>query len=381
MNWKRQLELIPDGTNTRSKVGRFPKNTPITINQGQGAYVYGDDGKKYLDFQMGLGAILLGYSAREEVLQAVDKQFRRGSVYGLPSLLEGELAEQLIECYPHHDMVRFGRNGVDATTAAVRLARAITGKDKILFSGYHGCADWYEIYGDNSRGIPNFNGKLIRSFQFNDINQLRSLLESGHNEVGVVIIEQPPEPPNDTFYKDLAMLCRIHGAIWIQDEIVTGFRYGIGGAQERYGFKADLTCVGKALSNGLPISALLGSKEHMMEFTKGVSWSSTFGGELTAISGALACIKIYSQENLTYYTENLTNRLKAGLREAGLDCIGEGGRLILKFNNYSSKMAYLSYMHSKNIFIMDVPIFLCMSHTAANIERTIDISREYFESI
>ena len=118
MNWKRQLELIPGGSQTRSKVGRFPENTPTTIKKGLGQYVWGDDGRKMLDYLMGLGAILLGYSAREEVIQAVNKQLRRGSVYGLPSLMEGELAEQLIECYPHHDMVRFGKNGVDATTAA-----------------------------------------------------------------------------------------------------------------------------------------------------------------------------------------------------------------------------------------------------------------------
>ena len=380
MDWKRQLELLPGGTNTRSKVGRFPDNTPTTIHKGHGAYVWGDNGMKMLDYVMGLGAILLGYSAREEVIQAMTNQYRQGAVYGLPSLLEGELAEQLLEYYPHHDMVRFGKNGVDSTTAAVRLARAVTGKDKILFSGYHGCADWYETWGDNSRGIPDFNNKLIRSFQFNDINQLRSLLETGHNEVGVVIIEQPPEAPSETFYKDLALLCRLHGAIWIQDEIVTGFRYGMGGAQSRYGFKADLTCIGKAMTNGLPISALLGSKEHMMEFTRGVSWSSTFGGELTSIAAAKACIKIYS-EGITYFTEDLTNTLKRGLIGVGLDCVGEGGRLILKFDTDKAKMRYLKYMHSKNIFIMDVPIFLCMSHTLEQIHKTIEVSGEYFESI
>ena len=118
------------------------------------------------------------------------------------------------------------------------------------------------------------------------------MLAAEHNEVGVVIIEQPPESHNETFYKDLALLCRLHRAIWIQDEIVTGFRYGMGGAQSRYGFKADLTCVGKAMANGLPISALLGAREHMMEYTKGVSWSSTFVGGLTSIAAAKACLKL-----------------------------------------------------------------------------------------
>ena len=377
MDWKRQLELISGGSQTRSKVGRFTDISPVTIQKGYGAYIWGDDGKRYLDYTMALGAILLGYGTHEEVIQAVTKQLRRGAVYGLPSLLEGELAEQLLEYYPHYDMVRFGKNGVDSTMAAIRLARAVTGRNHFISSGYHGCADIFEITGDNKRGIPGWNGNTIHKFEFNDITALSKLLDSG--TFAALIIEQPPEAPSQTFYKDLRMLCNLHGVIWIQDEIVTGFRYAMGGAQEKYGFEPDLTCLGKCMANGLPISALLGKKELMREFTKGVSWSSTFGGELTSISAALACIKLYSEGSLSYYTKNLTDTLKRGLRALKLDCIGDGGRLVINFKKEKDRMSYLEYMHSHNIFIMDVPIFLSMSHTAENIQKTIEISGEAVE--
>jgi len=382
MDWKRQQEIISGGSQTRSKVGRFTDISPTTIAKGQGAYVYGDDGRKYLDYLCGLGAILLGYNTRQEVNQAVNKQLERGSVFGLPSLLEGELAEQLLEYYPYYDMVRFGRNGVDATTAAVRLARAITGKDKIFHSGYHGCADWYECDSSNNQGIPSFNLDLLYHFNFNNLDYLNSTLESG--EFACVIIEQPPEEPSENFYKDLAMLCRLHKVIWIQDEIVTGFRYGVAGAQGRYGFEPDLTCIGKCMANGLPISALLGKKEHMKLFNEGVSWSSTFGGELTAIAAAKECVKIYATEDLQYYTNELTERLKREIRVVLSDYAtveGVGGRLVLNFKKESDRMHYLKYMHSHNIFIMDVPIFISMAHTQENIDRTIELSGEAIESI
>ena len=190
MDWQRQEFLIPGG-NTRSKQGRFTDISPTTTRKGQGAYIYCDDGRKYLDFVCGLGAILLGYGTREEVLQAVNQQLRRGAVYGLPSLLEGELAEQLLEYYPYYDMVRFGKNGVDSTTAAVRLARAITGKNKIAHYGYHGCADWYECKSDNRRGIPPLNHENLHEFKFNDIKSLETILTK-YPDIGTVIIEQPP---------------------------------------------------------------------------------------------------------------------------------------------------------------------------------------------
>ena len=384
MDWKRQQELIPGGSQTRSKVGRFADNSPTTANRGLGAHIWGDDGRKYLDYDMMLGAVLLGYNTSGPVKDAVLKQLERGSGFGLPSLLEGELAELLLSFYPQHDMARFGKNGADATTAAIRLARAVTGKMGIAYSGYHGCADWYEANGDNYKGIPDFNKELAHSFEFNNLSSLERLLNNTEiDRIGAVIIEQPPERPKEGFYSGLRKLCREHGVIWIQDEIVTGFRYAMGGAQEKYGFEADLTCVGKAMSNGLAISALMGKKEHMMLFTKGVSWSSTFGGELTSIAGSIACIKEYSIGNLPYYTQELTNRLRDALRPIVLDYAvvnGEGGRLIMTFNEERDRLRYMHYMHSRNIFINCRPIFICMAHTEKHIERTIEISGDAIES-
>lgn len=372
MDWETQLKLIPGGTQTRSKVGRFVETSPVTVKKGQGAYIWGDNGRKYLDYVMGLGAILLGYGTSVEVEKAVTKQLREGTVFGLPSLREGELAELLLEYYPMFDMVKFGKNGVDATSAAVRLARAVTRKDGVAHSGYHGCADWYEGSHDNNRGIPEFNKYNLHEFEFNNIQSLREILEEG--EVGTVILEQPPQKPTEVFYKQLRRLCDEYNATWIQDEIVTGFRYAMGGATEKYGLEPDLVCIGKAMANGLPISALLGGKGLMIEFTKGVSWSQTFGGELTSISASIECIKQYSIGNLTYYTEELTNRLSRGLslllKDLG-SIEGEGGRLVMKFDKPDHRERYLTHMHSKNIFIMDVPIFISMAHTEKNIQDTI----------
>jgi len=271
-------------------------------------------------------------------------------------------------------MVRFGKNGADSTTAAVRLARAVSGKPGIAHYGYHGCADWYEGSFDNSKGIPSFNKEYLHTFEFNDIQSLREIVSK--YVVGAVIIEQPPERPTETFYKQLRRLCDEWNIIWIQDEIVTGFRYGMGGAQERYNFEPDLTCIGKCMANGLPISALLGGRGLMEEFQNGVSWSSTFGGDLVSISAALEVIKQYSIGNLTYYTEELTNRLKRGLRaidskETVFSIRGEGGRLGMYFKHDSDKNRYMEHMHKKNIFIAPEPIFISMAHTSNHIDDTI----------
>ncbi len=287
----RAERVIPLGTQTfsKSKV-QFPEGrAPMFLSRGKGGRVWDVDGNEYVDLVCGLLPVVLGY-CDPDVDRAVGEQLGRGMIFSLATELEIEVAERLIELIPCAEMVRFGKNGSDATSGAVRLARAATGRDRIAAGGYHGWHDWYIGATTRNRGVPDAVGRLTHRFPYGDIGALYETLRRHPGEFAAVIMEPvgSAEPAVD-YVEEAAELTRAEGALFILDEIITGFRFALGGAQELFGVTPDLACFGKSMANGMPISALVGKAEYMRLLDE-LFFSFTFGGEALSLAAARAVI-------------------------------------------------------------------------------------------
>ena len=288
----RAEQSIPLGSQTFSKSRLcFPYGAaPLFIERGQGARVWDVDGNSYLDFASGLLAISLGY-CDPDVNQAVLAQLNLGSIFSLPHRLETEVAEQLIELIPCAEMVRFGKNGTDATSACIRLSRAVTGRERVAVCGYHGWQDWYIGSTTRHLGVPECVRELTHRFDYNDLASLRAQLEAHPGEFAAVILEPMNVAwPTPEFLPGLRQLCDQHGALLIFDETITGFRFHLGGAQTLFGVTPDLAAFGKGMANGFPISAVVGRRDHMQRM-EDIFFSGTFGGDAIALAAANAVIK------------------------------------------------------------------------------------------
>jgi len=315
-HFEKTKTLIPNCSQTFSKsylqfsVGAVP----LFVKEGKGCYLTDLDENTYIDYTMGLGACILGY-AFEPVIERVEKELRRGTVFTLPSYLETELAELLRETIPCCEMARFGKNGSDVTSAGVRLARAYTGRKYIACCGYHGWQDWYIGTTTRDRGIPEEVKSLTLSFEYNNIQSLERLFEEYKNQIACVIIEPVGvEEPREDFLQKVRELTQKHGALLIFDEVVSGFRFSLGGAQEYFGVVPDLACFGKAMGNGMPISAIVGRSE-IMELFEEVFFSFTFGGETASIVSAIATIQYLRDKKVIPYLWEQGKRLKQSIQK------------------------------------------------------------------
>src|SRR2546425_4893353 len=292
MAWLRRAEaLIPGASQTFSKgPNQFVRGaSPLFLERGEGARVWDVDGNEYLDFTMALCAVSLGY-ADPDVNAAVARQLERGVLFTLAHPLEAEVAEQLCRLIPCAEMVRFGKNGSDVTSGAVRLARAFTGRDVIAACGYHGWQDWYVGTTTRSLGVPKSVRALTRTFTYNRIETLEQLFDEHPGQVAAVIMEPVGiEAPRPQFLESVRELCTRHGTLLIFDEIVTGFRLAPGGAQEHFAVLPDLACFGKGMSNGFPLSALVGRRQ-IMALLEEVFFSFTAGGGAGALAARLSPI-------------------------------------------------------------------------------------------
>jgi glutamate-1-semialdehyde aminotransferase len=312
--------------------------SPSFLERGEGAWVWDVDGNRYLDWLMALGPIILGYGD-EHVNRAVIDQLGRGTVFSQMHELEVTVAERLVELIPCADMVRFGKTGSDATTAAVRVARAYTGRDLVLCSSYHGWHDWYIGTTTRSLGVPEGVAALSRAFAFGDIDALAELLDVHRGKVAAVIMEPigASEPPSG-YLAAVRALTAEHETLLVFDEIVTGFRLRIGGAQELYGVVPDLAAFGKAMANGLPLSAIVGRRD-VMEVFDDIFYSGTFGGETLALAACNAVLDRMTTEPVIEHLWDVGGRLMDGLRalvtKHGLDehviVVGVGPRFFLQF--------------------------------------------------
>jgi len=290
----RAEKSIPLGSQTFSKSRiQYPVGvSPLFINKAHGTYVWDIDGNKYIDLVNSLAAITIGYK-NKKIDNSVRKQMKKGSIFSLPGILEAEVAELIIETVPSAEMVRFAKNGSDATTAAIRLSRAYTGKEEIAFCGYHSWQDWYIGSTSMNKGVPKDVAKLSHRFEYNDIESLRKVFDSRPNKIAAVILEpMTSEYPKNNFLSEVKDLAKKNNSILIFDETITGYRYSIGGAQLEFNVTPDLTTLGKGIANGYPLSAIVGKREIMKEI-ENIFFSGTFGGELLSLAAAKTVIQMH----------------------------------------------------------------------------------------
>ncbi|MGZ8269002.1 MAG: aminotransferase class III-fold pyridoxal phosphate-dependent enzyme, partial [Burkholderiales bacterium] len=296
---ERAQRVIPLGSQTFSKSRIvYPANAaPLFLSHGKGSHAWDVDGNEYVDFVNGLLPVILGYDD-PDVIEAVTAQLKRGVTFSLATELEVELAELLSEIIPCAEMVRFGKNGSDATSGAIRVARAHTGRDRVAVCGYHGWQDWYIGATTRNKGVPAVVGELTHKFPYNDLDALRRTLETRPGEFAAVMMEaMNVEEPRPGYLEGVRELAHEHGALFILDEIITGFRYHLGGAQTLFNIVPDLATFGKSMGNGFPISAVVGRARYMAQMEE-IFFSSTFGGETVSIAATLATIRKMQREQV-----------------------------------------------------------------------------------
>lgn len=325
LTWLTHAEqFIPLGSQTfsKSRLSMPLGVAPLFLQKGLGASVWDLDGNKYTDFISSLLCISLGY-ADSDVNNAVIEQLTQGSILSLPHQIEAEVAEILVELIPCAEKVRFGKNGSDATSAAVRLARAYTARDRIAVCGYHGWQDWY--IGSTSRdlGVPESVKAMTHTFTYNNLDSLDLLFRQFPNEIAAVILEpMNVNYPVAGFLEEVAELTRQHGAVLIFDETVTGFRFHIGGAQAFFGVTPDLATFGKGMANGFPLSAVVG-KADIMDMMEDIFFSGTFGGDILSLTAAKICInkliKLDGPARLTTLGMRLQNGIQSLIQNFSLN--------------------------------------------------------------
>jgi glutamate-1-semialdehyde aminotransferase len=344
---------------------------PKYLEYGNGAYVYDVHGNEYIDYPCGLGAVLLGY-AHPQVNEAVTKQIFDGVIFSLPHKKETLLAEKICELIPSAEMVRFLKTGSEATSAAIRIARAHTKRQRILCCGYHGWHDWYNWTTPKHKGV--LLNQPVQQLEFGNSELWDEYIS---NDVAAVIVEPYVlEKPNG-FLKDLRKLCDVSGTLLIFDEVVTGFRTKGFSAQKMFGVTPDLTCLGKAMANGFPISAVCGRREIMVELEGDCFVSSTFGGELASIAAALATINVLETEPVIEHIWEYGQQLKENFNRLwteDVECIGYPPRTFFKFPTEAHKSLFWQECLRQGV-LFGYAQFINYSHQAAELNKTTQAMR------
>ncbi|MGK9369308.1 aminotransferase class III-fold pyridoxal phosphate-dependent enzyme [Melioribacter sp. Ez-97] len=312
--YNRALGLIPSVTQTLAKGPTQWINgaAPKYLVKGKGSHVWDADGNEYIDYLMGVGPLSLGY-AYPRVDEAIKKQLEDGITFSMMHPLEVEVAEMIRDVIPNAESVRYSKTGADVTSAAVRLARAYTGKNKILCCGYHGWHDWYVSVTARNFGIPEEVQKLTFTFDYNNIDSLKNSID---DDTAAVILEPVVfQEPKDNFLHKVAEICKEKGIVLIFDEMWTGFRMALGGAQEYFGITPDLATYSKAVANGMPIAILTGKKEIMKLAEDDIFFYTTFGGEALSLAAAKATIEEMKDKNVIPFLDKQGRKIKDGYNE------------------------------------------------------------------
>jgi len=320
----RAEQSIPLGSQTFSKSKLiFPAGrSPLFLSHGLGGQVWDVDGNAYVDYICGLLPILLGY-CDPDVDAAIIQQLARGISFSLSTELEMQLAERLLRIVPCAEKVRFGKNGSDATSAAIRLARAFTGRDRVAVCGYHGWQDWYIGSTTRHKGVPGAVRSLTSVFSYGNLDALDVVLSEHPDEFAAVMMEPATfDAPPPGYLEGVRDIAHSHGALLIFDEVIAGFRFALGGAQELFGVTPDLAAFGKGMGNGMPISAVVGRSDVMQEMEE-VFYSGTFGGEALSLAAAIATIDKLEREDvipsLWSYGQALGDQIVKRIEGNGLD--------------------------------------------------------------
>jgi glutamate-1-semialdehyde 2,1-aminomutase len=391
---RRAHELIPGGAHTYAKGDdQYPETAPPFIARGKGCHVWDLDGNEYLEYGMGLRSVALGH-AFPAVIDAVRSELANGLNFTRPSPLEVQAAEIFLDCVSSAEMVKFAKNGSDATTAAVKLARAYTGRDLVAICGdqpFFSTDDWFIGSTAMSAGIPQSIRDLTVKFRFNDTASLESLFLAHPDQIACVVLEaETATAPRPGFLAELRTLCTRFGALMVLDEMITGFRWDVGGAQRVHDVVPDLSTFGKAIANGFPLAALAGKREIMerggLRHTQERVFllSTTHGAETHSLAAGIATMRVYQDEPVIETLYRRGERLKRGVddvtRRHGvqdyLQVLGRASNLVFATRGPDR----LPSQEYRTLFMQELiaagiiaPSFVVSySHTDDDIDRTIE---------
>lgn len=408
-------EYIPGGVNSPVRALRAVGETPIFIDRAKGVTLTDIDGNHYTDFCLSWGVFIAGH-ANDSVLQAVSKAVQRGTSYGIPTLLETELAKRVSQLIPGMEQVRFVNSGTEAVMSAIRLARGYTRRNYILkFEGcYHGHADHLLVAAgsgvatqgrSNSAGVPDDFVKYTLTAPFNDKEAVKKLFAQYGSDIATVIVEPVPAnmgvvPEEDGFLHFLRAITREHGSLLLFDEVITGFRITLGGAQQYYGIEPDLTTVGKIVGGGFPAAAFGGRREIMQLLAPvgPVYQAGTLSGNPIAMTAGIATLDILSQpdtyEQLNDKAERFISRLQEALEPKGVvvNHVGNmftpyftGGNRPRNFqevrqSNLDEFARFWRYMFNNGVYLSPSQFevdFISIQHTEEELDKVIELAREY----
>jgi len=415
--FERARKTIPGGVNSPVRAGKSVEMNPLFIAEASGAVIRDVDGNEYIDYVGSWGPMILGH-AHPEVVAAVKERIGRGTSYGAPTELEVIMAEAIVEMVPSIDMVRMVNSGTEATMSAVRLARGITGKKMIVkFDGcYHGHTDSLLVSAGSgvatlgipgSPGVPDDLARHTLSLPFNDIESLERAFDTYGPDIACIIAEPIPGNmgviiPNVAFLQRLREITTASGALLVFDEVISGFRVAPGGAQEIYGIRPDLTCLGKIIGGGLPVGAYGGRKEIMLRMAPegDVYQAGTLSGNPLAMAAGMATLTILKQRRLYRKLDELGNALFSGLENlaghAGIPVrvnrIGSMGSLFFtdipvtdfataRTSDVEQFKRYYRSMREHGIYLAPSPFeagFISAAHTEEMVDRTLGAASKAF---
>ncbi len=333
MYQERLLKAIPGGAHTYSRgFDQYPANAPQILAGGKGAYVFNPEGRRFLDYGMALRAVNVGY-AENEIDEAAIAQIRLGNNLTRPSTIELEAAELLVDLIDSVDMVKFTKNGSTSVSAAVKLARAYTGRELVVRCTDHpffSYDDWFIGSTPITRGIPQETLEKTKLFRYNDIATLEAVIDNHPGQIACVVLEaETTEAPREDFLQKVQALCRKNGIVFVLDEMITGFRWHMKGAQHVYGLQPDLCTFGKAMANGFSVSCIAGRREIMelgsIEFEgreRLFLLSTTHGAEMCGLGAFIATMKLMQREkvveHLWRYGQSLVDLIARKAEEHGV---------------------------------------------------------------
>ncbi len=385
--YERALKVQKPVTQTLAKgPGQFTKGVaPKYLVKGKGARVWDADGNEYIDYNAAIGPLSLGY-AYPAVDEAITRQMQNGITFSLMHPLEVELSELIQQVIPNAEAVKIAKTGADVCSAAIRVARAFTGRDVVFCCGYHGWHDWYIGITSRNAGIPEAIQDMTYTFEYNNIELIKAALDE---TVAAVILEPFIfEAPSPGFLQELAEVCRENGTLLIFDEMWTGFRVAVGGAQEYFNVKADLAVFSKACANGMPIALLTGRADVMELFNSQVFSYTTFGGEALSLAACKATIHELIDKNVPKYLDEKGKELKDGYNriasELGMEhytkCVGFNCRTMVTFTPEAGDALELKTLMQQEMIKRGILWAgfhnLCYSHTGEEIAYTLEAYRD-----
>ncbi|GAB6153528.1 glutamate-1-semialdehyde 2,1-aminomutase [Desulfosporosinus burensis] len=416
----RAQKVIPGGVNSPVRAFKSVGRDPVFIDRGEGAHIWDIDGNRYLDFVGSWGPLIVGH-AHPNVVEAIKRVAERGTSYGAPTEVESELSEEVLRAFPSMEMVRMVNSGTEATMSALRLARGVTGRTKIVkFEGcYHGHSDQLLIKAGSgaltfgvptSPGVPAQTAATTISARFNDLQGLKDIFQSEGEEIAAVILEPVTGNmgvvlPEEGFLQGVRQLTKEHGALLIFDEVMTGFRVSYGGAQAYFGIDPDLTCLGKVIGGGLPVGAYGGKRRFMEQISPSgpIYQAGTLSGNPLAMNAGLATLRLLQQpgtyEALTSKTTRLAEGLKQLAQEAGLPLwVNTIGAMFSPFftdvpvKDFASACTsdverfakYFRGMLEHGIYLAPSQfeaVFLSTAHTESDIDQTLEQARTVLKTL